>query len=81
MDVNIPNDHRIYQLFSFQGPHEFTQILIFGLKTYHLATLCGTTFVGVAEENQKPIFFHLFGHKSEHDLSSTLNYCSKISRH
>jgi hypothetical protein len=30
--------HIIYQLFSFQGPQQFTQIWIFGLKTYYLAT-------------------------------------------
>jgi hypothetical protein len=30
--MNIPT-------FSFQGPQKFTQIWIFGLKTYHLATL------------------------------------------
>jgi hypothetical protein len=38
----IPNGHRIYQLFPFQGPPKFTQIGIFGLKTNHLATLLGT---------------------------------------
>jgi hypothetical protein len=31
--------HKIYQPFSFQGPSKFTQIEIFGLKTYQLATL------------------------------------------
>jgi hypothetical protein len=29
----------IYQLFSSQDPSKFTQICIFGFKTYHLATL------------------------------------------
>jgi hypothetical protein len=28
-----------YIIFSFQDPQRFTQIWIFGLKTYHLATL------------------------------------------
>jgi hypothetical protein len=37
----IPNDQRIYQPFPFQGPQKFTQIGIFGLKIYHLATLSG----------------------------------------
>jgi hypothetical protein len=35
----IPNVHRIYQAFLFKGPPKFTQIRIFGLKIYHLATL------------------------------------------
>jgi hypothetical protein len=35
----IPNDHRIYQPFPSQDPPQFTQIGIFGLKTFHLATL------------------------------------------
>jgi hypothetical protein len=30
---------RIYQPLPFQGPQKFTQIGIFGLKLYHLATL------------------------------------------
>jgi hypothetical protein len=33
---------KIYQTFSFQGPPQFTQIDIFGLKIYHLAILGGT---------------------------------------
>jgi hypothetical protein len=36
---NIPNGHKIYQHFPFQGPPKFTQIGIFGFKTNHLATL------------------------------------------
>jgi hypothetical protein len=35
----IPNGHRISQLFPFQCPPKVTQIGIFGLKIYHLATL------------------------------------------
>jgi hypothetical protein len=35
----ILNCHRAYQPFQFQGPRKFTQIGIFGLKIYHLATL------------------------------------------
>jgi hypothetical protein len=35
----IPNDHKIYQHFPFQGPPKCTQIGIFGLKINHLATL------------------------------------------
>jgi hypothetical protein len=44
--TNLPNSYKIYQMakeytdfFSFQGPLKFTQIKIFCLKTYHLATL------------------------------------------
>jgi hypothetical protein len=36
---NIPNGHKIYQHFLFQGRPKFTQIGIFGLKRNHLATL------------------------------------------
>jgi hypothetical protein len=49
---NIPNDHKIYgcqidqmaikyvNAFNYiKGPPKFTQIGIFGLKIYHLATL------------------------------------------
>jgi hypothetical protein len=35
----IPNGPRNTNLFSFQGPPKITQIWIFGLKTYPLATL------------------------------------------
>jgi hypothetical protein len=35
----IPNCHRIYQTFPFQGPTKFTRIGIFGLKIYHVAAL------------------------------------------
>jgi hypothetical protein len=38
----IPNGHTIYQPFHFRGPPKFTQIGIFGLKKYHLATLLPT---------------------------------------
>jgi hypothetical protein len=36
---NIPNGHKIYQHFLFQGPPKYTQIWIFGTIIYHLATL------------------------------------------
>jgi hypothetical protein len=43
---NVPNGGIIFQMakdynqpFPFQGPPKFTQIRIFGLKIYHLATL------------------------------------------
>jgi hypothetical protein len=39
MAKNIPNGHKIYQDFPFQGPPKFTQIGIFGMKRNHLATL------------------------------------------
>jgi hypothetical protein len=35
----IKNCQRLYQTLPIQGPHKFTQIGIFGLKIYHLATL------------------------------------------
>jgi hypothetical protein len=36
---NIPNDHKICQHLPLQCPPKFTQIGIFGLKIYRLATL------------------------------------------
>jgi hypothetical protein len=39
---NIPNGHKIYQLFPFQGPPKCSHIAIFGLKINHLATLLFT---------------------------------------
>jgi hypothetical protein len=38
-NIQIPKWHKIYQHFPFQDPSKFTQFGIFGLKTYHLATL------------------------------------------
>jgi hypothetical protein len=47
---NIPNYHKMYQMaikifqpFPIQGPPKFTQIWIFCLKIYHLATLAGAS--------------------------------------
>jgi hypothetical protein len=37
--LSIPNRHRIFQIFLFQGPTKYTQIGIFGLNIYKLATL------------------------------------------
>jgi hypothetical protein len=34
-----PNGHKIYQHLSLKDPPKFTQIRIFGLKIFHLATL------------------------------------------
>jgi hypothetical protein len=34
---NIPNGHKIYQLFSFQGPTKYDQNGSFGLNMCHLA--------------------------------------------
>jgi hypothetical protein len=45
MAIKISNDHKIYQHFPYQGPPKFTQIGIFGLKIYLLATLAQTAFV------------------------------------
>jgi hypothetical protein len=36
---NIPSGHKIYQHFPFQGSPKYTQIWIFGMKRWHLATL------------------------------------------
>jgi hypothetical protein len=37
--LNIPNGHRIYNKFRFQGTPKYTQSGIFGMKICHLATL------------------------------------------
>jgi hypothetical protein len=37
--INIQNDYKLYQHLPLQGPPKSTQIGIFGLKIYHLATL------------------------------------------
>jgi hypothetical protein len=42
---NRPNGNKIYQHLPLQDPPKFTQIWIFGLKIYHLATL----YVGAPE--------------------------------
>jgi hypothetical protein len=39
MSVNRSNGHKIYQPLPLQDPPQSTQIGIFGLKIYHLATL------------------------------------------
>jgi hypothetical protein len=51
----IPNDHELHQDFPCQGPPKYSQIGIFGLKIYHLATLlsveadgCGKRFLCLA---------------------------------
>jgi hypothetical protein len=41
---NRPNGHKRSQDFPLQDPPKFTQSGIFGLKTNHLATLCGMRF-------------------------------------
>jgi hypothetical protein len=45
MAVNGQNGHTIYQLVSLQDTPKITQIGIFGLKIYHLATLLLTCAV------------------------------------
>jgi hypothetical protein len=52
---NIPNDHKIYQQFPFQGPPKYTQIWIFGLKTYHLATLLPIWYISQFWECMKKV--------------------------
>jgi hypothetical protein len=39
INKNIPNGHMIYQHLTLQDPPKFTQVGIFCLKIYHLATL------------------------------------------
>jgi hypothetical protein len=38
---NIQNGYKMYEHLPLQDPPKFTQIWIFGLKIYHLATLAG----------------------------------------
>jgi hypothetical protein len=40
---NIPKAHKMYQYFTFKVLQKYIQILIFGLKIYHLATLVGNS--------------------------------------
>jgi hypothetical protein len=39
---SIPNGHKYAKKFPVRGPPKFTQIVIFGLKIYHLATQIAT---------------------------------------
>jgi hypothetical protein len=41
--VKLPNGHEIHQHLPLQDPPKFTQMWIFGLIKYHLATLLATT--------------------------------------
>jgi hypothetical protein len=36
---NITKGHNVYQHIPFQGPHKYTNIGVFGMKIYNLATL------------------------------------------
>jgi hypothetical protein len=51
----IPNGHKIYHHFPFQGPSKFTQTGIFGLKTNHLATLPKISATSVILKKKKTI--------------------------
>jgi hypothetical protein len=51
--ICIPNGLRIYQPSPFQDPTKFTQIKIFGLKIYHLATLIWDTFFARKTKNKE----------------------------
>jgi hypothetical protein len=49
MATKFPNGYKIFQMavnytkhFPFQGPPEYTQLGIFGMKINHLATLVST---------------------------------------
>jgi hypothetical protein len=39
-----PNDHKIYQHFTFKGPPKYAEIWTFCLKISHLATLLDSSF-------------------------------------
>jgi hypothetical protein len=71
----IRNWHRIYQPFLFQRLHKFTQIGIFGLKKYHLATLASThaekDAVHALTHNVVPEFFFSFPTETIFTIGST----------
>jgi hypothetical protein len=46
--LDIPNIHKIFQYFPFQGPPKYTQIGIFGTKINYLATLARTHSTSIA---------------------------------
>jgi hypothetical protein len=55
---------RIYVTFTFQGPPKFSQIVILGLKIYHLATLSVGLLLIAATVNllhSKKTRFHPWG--------------------
>jgi hypothetical protein len=67
---NRPNSYTIYQHLPLQDPPKFTEIGIFGLKIYHLATL--------AASGTRPAsnFFKTLAHfHSQRDINGTLNIC------
>jgi hypothetical protein len=47
--LNIPNGHKIYQYFPFQGPPKYTQGGIFGMKIFHLASLLPSCFANAKD--------------------------------
>jgi hypothetical protein len=58
MTTKLPNGLKICQIatkytgtFPFQGPPKYTQIGIFGMKIYHLATLVGITIFTFLRKN------------------------------
>jgi hypothetical protein len=53
MAVIFSNSIKICQHFPFQGPTNFSQIYIFGLKTYHLATPNGIQYNADTLQNFK----------------------------
>jgi hypothetical protein len=66
---NIPKCHKTYEMavkytkcqnFSLQDTPKYTQIGIFGLKIYHLATLVGTRWVFASHyfHRQKGFYLH-----------------------
>jgi hypothetical protein len=53
--IHIPNGHETCQLFPFQGPPEFAQSGIFGMKINHLATLILTSVPGLDNSSKKDL--------------------------
>jgi hypothetical protein len=62
--VPRPNSHKIYQHLSQQDTPKFTQIGIFGLKLYNLATLvsteCRLKVLGCHRFRKRTYLTHLF---------------------
>jgi hypothetical protein len=69
--TTLPNGHKIYQHFPFQGPPKFTQSGIWGFKIYHLATLDACRSARPALKKGEPVMAAL--HWYEQTFSSTFH--------
>jgi hypothetical protein len=84
---NIPNGHKIYQHIQLQDPPKFTQIGIFRLKIYHLATLLETRLLHIIKEFRKRLVLGKgtgvldigWGDDDKRLLAALLGTCSKKS--